>query len=57
MPRKDRFNVLQNIYNGLNHGGVYLYRKTVCEDSRLQENDNFLIFMIIKENILRYQIF
>ena len=24
MPRKDRFDVLQNIYNGLNHGGAFL---------------------------------
>ena len=42
MPRKDRFNVLQNIYNGLNHGGAFIFaEKTVCEDSRLQEMITF----------------
>ena len=42
MPRKDRFNVLQNIYNGLNHGGAFIFaEKTVCDDSRLQEMITF----------------
>ena len=42
MPRKDRFDVLQNIYNGLNHGGAFIFaEKTVCEDSRLQEMITF----------------
>ena len=32
MPRKDRFDVIQNIYNGLNHGGAFIFaEKTVCE--------------------------
>ena len=43
MPRKDRFNVLQNIYNGLNHGGAFIFaEKTVCDDSRLQEMITFM---------------
>ena len=42
MPRKDRFDVLQNIYNGLNHGGAFIFaEKTVCDDSRLQEMITF----------------
>ena len=42
MPRKDRFDVLQNIYNGLNHGGGFIFpEKTVCDDSRLQEMITF----------------
>ena len=42
MPRKDRFDVLQNIYNGLNFGGAFIFaEKTVCDDSRLQEMITF----------------
>ena len=39
---RDRFDVLQNIYNGLNYGGAFIFaEKTVCDDSRLQEMITF----------------
>ena len=42
MPRKDRFDVIKNIYDGLNFGGAFIFaEKTVCEDSRLQEMITF----------------
>ena len=42
MPRKDRFDVIKNIYDGLNFGGAFICaEKTVCEDSRLQEMITF----------------
>ena len=42
MPRKDSFDVIKNIYAGLNFGGAFIFaEKTVCEDSRLQEMITF----------------
>ena len=42
MPKKDRLNVIKNVYNGLNDGGAFIFaEKTVCEDSRLQEMITF----------------
>jgi tRNA (cmo5U34)-methyltransferase len=38
MPRRDRLEVLESIYDGLNEGGAFIFaEKTVCENSRFQD--------------------
>ena len=42
MPPRHRQEVLQKIYEGLNHGGAYIFaEKTICEDARLQDMMTF----------------
>jgi len=42
MPTKDRYNVIRNIYNGLNKGGAFIFsEKIMCSDSRFQEMFTF----------------
>ena len=38
MPKKDRFSVIQNIYDGLNEGGGFIFAEKIdCENSRIQD--------------------
>ena len=42
MPKADRKELLQNIYNGLNCGGAYIFaEKTVCENALVQDMITF----------------
>lgn len=42
MPKYDRKELLQNIYNGLNCGGAYLFaEKTICENALVQDMITF----------------
>ncbi len=42
IPKKDRFNVIKNIYNGLNVGGGFVFSEKVdCKSSRIQDMITF----------------
>ena len=42
MPKKDRLNVIKNVYNGLNDGGAYIFaEKTICENAFMQDMITF----------------
>ena len=42
MPKYDRKELLQNIYNGLNCGGAYIFaEKTICENALVQDMITF----------------
>ena len=42
MPKKDRKNVLSNIYAGLNEGGAFIFaEKTICESALVQDMITF----------------
>ena len=38
MPKQDRQKLIEDIYNGLNPGGAFIFaEKTICEDARFQD--------------------
>ena len=38
MPKRDREDVIENIYHGLNSGGAYIFaEKTICENATFQD--------------------
>ena len=38
MPKRDRLKVIENIYEGLNDGGAYIFaEKTICESANFQD--------------------
>ena len=42
MPKTDRRELLQNIYNGLNEGGAFIFaEKTICENALVQDMITF----------------
>ena len=42
MPKTDRKELLQNIYNGLNEGGAFIFaEKTICENALVQDMITF----------------
>ena len=42
MPKSDRKDLLQNIYDGLNCGGAYIFaEKTICENALVQDMITF----------------
>ena len=42
MPKKDRKEVIRNIYEGLNEGGAFIFsEKTVCENALVQDMITF----------------
>ena len=42
MPKTDRKSLLENIYNGLNDGGAYIFaEKTICENAFMQDMITF----------------
>ena len=42
MPKKDRLNVMKNIYNGLNDGGAFIFaEKTMCQNALVQDMITF----------------
>ena len=48
MPKKDRLNVIKNVYNGLNDGGAFIFaEKTICQNALVQD-------MMDKERTLRH---
>jgi len=42
MPKKDRLNVMKNIYKGLNDGGAFIFaEKTICQNALVQDMITF----------------
>ncbi len=42
MPKKDRLNVMKNVYNGLNDGGAFIFaEKTICQNALVQDMITF----------------
>ncbi len=42
MSKKDRLNVIKNIYNGLNIGGAFIFsEKTICDNALIQDMITF----------------
>ena len=42
MPKKDRLNVMKNIYKGLNDGGAFIFaEKTICQNALVQDMSTF----------------
>ena len=42
MPKKDRLNVMKNIYKGLNDGGAFIFaEKTMCQNALVQDMITF----------------
>lgn len=42
MPKKDRLNVIKNIYKGLNDGGAFIFaEKTICQNALVQDMITF----------------
>ena len=42
MPKKDRKEVISNIYSGLNEGGAFIFaEKTICESALVQDMITF----------------
>ena len=42
MPKRDRFDVIEDIYNGLNDGGAFIFaEKTICENALVQDMITF----------------
>ena len=42
MPKKDRLNVIKNVYNGLNDGGAFIFaEKTICQNALVQDMITF----------------
>ena len=42
MPKKDRLNVMKNVYKGLNDGGAFIFaEKTICQNALVQDMITF----------------
>lgn len=51
MPKNCRRDVIQNIYNGLNYGGAFIFaEKTVAEDARIQDMMTFQYYDYKRKN-------
>ena len=52
MPKTDRRELLQNIYNGLNEGGAFIFaEKTICENALVQD---MITFNYYDNNLHKY---